>query len=111
MTLKAGDEVDGPADLEVLDEGEPVEADVLVCEVALEQLDDAGEPEQGRVELDDHVEAVPVHQMPDHGFDLVRRAAVEGGERQGVGYPAGKVVVAEPSERRWDQRAETLDLR
>ena len=69
--------------------------DVVVAERAVQDGFDLVAAEQGRIELDDDVEADLADEVPDDRLDLARRAAVEGRERQRVGDAGRKRQVAE----------------
>ncbi len=111
VLLQVGDEVHRPADLQVLHERQPVEADGLVGQVPLQDLHHPGEAEQRGVELDDHVEAVAIHEVLDDRLDLVGGAAVERRQGERVGDPGGEVVIAPGGERLGDEGPQPLDLR
>ena len=83
--------------------------EVVVAQLVVEQLPGDLGPQQHRVELDDAVEPVLAHEEVDDALDLVRRAAVEGGQRQGVGEPVGVVEIAQRPALFGDLPAQALD--
>ncbi len=75
--LEADNQIQGLVELEVGGKCLLPQFHLVVTEITVEDLINTVEPEEGRVELDDHVDFVPRHQMPGDLVDLLGRASME----------------------------------
>ncbi len=85
--LQTDDQIQGLVELEVGRKSFRAQLHLVVTEVAVNDFVDALESEQGRVELDDHIDLVAGHEVAGDLVDLLGRASVEGRKGDGVGDP------------------------
>ena len=108
--VELADQADGALELEVVVERLRHQFDVVVTELVVHDVANPVEPEQRRVELHDDIDIVFVDEVLGDGLDLVGWAAMEGGQRDGVGDRGRKREVGERGEGLRNLRAESLDL-
>ena len=111
VRFEPSDDPDHFAPRRVLGERPLRDHDVVVSQPFVEDCVERFAAEQGRIELDHHVEADLADQTPDDRLDLARRAAVEGREGERVGHAGREGQVAELRQRRRDLRAQPVDDR
>ena len=93
-------------------EGRAVDGELVVAERAAEESVDVFSPEDGGVHLHNHVRAVLDEEVLGDALDLVRRAAVEGGEGDAVEELVGNVHVLDaPAEIPGQGRARGVEQR